>query len=57
MILRVQNYNKKNKHSIPETWKFLPLAKFFSKTLADYRNDQFWHKKLRTFLGFVEKVE
>ena len=35
MILRVQNYNKRNKQAIPELWKLLPLAKFFSKSLVD----------------------
>ena len=28
MILRVQNYNKRNKEAIPESWKLLPLAIF-----------------------------
>ena len=35
MNLRVQNYNKRNKGAIPELWKLLPLAKFFSKSLVD----------------------
>ena len=35
MILRVQNYNKRNKGAIPELWKLLPLAKFCCQSRKD----------------------